>query len=104
MSNRFALDGIITTVDAVNAENELNRHEESVKQVAVADRIVITKSDLVDAEDLKKLEDRISTLNPGAPQKAVMGEIDPVRLFDTDRYDPKTSRSTCSAGSATRPI
>ena len=91
VSNRFALDGIITTVDAVNAENELNRHEESVKQVAVADRIVITKSDLVDAEDLKKLEDRISTLNPGAPQgKAVMGEIDPVRLFDTGLYDPKT--------------
>ena len=91
VSNRFALDGIITTVDAVNAENELNRHEESVKQVAVADRIVITKSDLVDAEDLKKLEDRITTLNPGAPQgKAVMGEIDPVRLFDTGLYDPKT--------------
>ena len=91
VSNRFALDGIITTVDAVNAENELNRHEESVKQVAVADRIVVTKSDLVDAEDLKKLEDRISTLNPGAPQgKAVMGEIDPVRLFDTGLYDPKT--------------
>ena len=91
VSNRFALDGIITTVDAVNAENELNRHEESVKQVAVADRIVITKSDLVDAEDLKKLEDRITTLNPGAPQgKAVMGEIDPARLFDTGLYDPKT--------------
>ena len=51
-------------MDAVNAENELNRHEESVKQVAVADRIVITKSDLVDAEDLKKLEDRIDDPQP----------------------------------------
>ena len=91
VSNRFALDGIITTVDAVNAENEFNRHEESVKQAAVADRIVITKSDLVEPHELQALEDRLTALNPGAPrEKAVMGEIAPAKLFDTGLYDPKT--------------
>lgn len=91
VSNRFALDGIITTIDAANAENELNRHEESVKQAAVADRIVITKSDLAEPDELKSLEDRIAALNPGAPrQKVVMGEIAPAKLFDTGLYDPKT--------------
>ena len=91
VSNRFALDGIITTVDAVNADSELNRHEESVKQAAVADRIVITKSDLVEPDEVEALKDRIAALNPGAPQeRVVMGDIAPAKLFDTGLYDPKT--------------
>ncbi|PPR11418.1 MAG: putative GTP-binding protein YjiA [Alphaproteobacteria bacterium MarineAlpha11_Bin1] len=88
---RFALDGIITTIDAVNAENELDSHEESVKQAAVADRLVITKSDLVTSDDLKGLKDRLSALNTGAPQEvAIMGEIAPYKVLDTGLYDPKT--------------
>ena len=91
ISNRYALDGIITTVDAMNADSQMNRHEESVKQAAVADRIVITKSDLVAPEALAALEARIGALNPGAPRfRAVMGEIAPDMLFDTGLYDPKT--------------
>ena len=91
VSNRFALDGIITTVDAVNAEGELNRHPESVKQAAVADRLVITKSDLAEKEDLEILEERLDALNPGAPrERVVMGDIAPKKLFDTGLYDPKT--------------
>ncbi len=91
ISNRYALDGIITTVDAVNADGQLDRHSESVKQVAVADRIVITKSDLVEPPALDALIERLDALNPGAPKVfAVMGEIDPDELFDTGLYDPKS--------------
>jgi len=91
ISNRYALDGIITTVDAVNAENELNKHKESVKQIAVADRIVITKSDLVQLTELKSLKARLKQLNPGSPKElAIMGEIAPDKLFDAGLYDPKT--------------
>ncbi len=91
ISNRYALDGIITTVDAVNAENELNKHKESVKQIAVADRIVITKSDLVQLTELKSLMARLKQLNPGSPKElAIMGEIAPDKLFDAGLYDPKT--------------
>jgi G3E family GTPase len=91
ISNRYALDGIITTVDAVNADSQMNRYEESVKQAAVADRIVITKSDLVEPDVLDALERRLDALNPGAPkQRAIMGEIGPEVLFDTGLYDPKS--------------
>lgn len=91
ISNRYALDGIITTVDAVNAEGQLDRHAESVKQAAVADRIVITKSDLVEPATLDALSERLDALNPGAPKVfAVMGEIAPDQLFDTGLYDPKS--------------
>lgn len=91
ISNRYALDGIITTVDAVNADGQLDRHAESVKQAAVADRIVITKSDLVEPPALDALIERLDALNPGAPKVfAVMGEIDPDELFDTGLYDPKS--------------
>lgn len=91
ISNRYALDGIITTVDAVNADGQLDRHAESVKQAAVADRIVITKSDLVEPPALDALIERLDALNPGAPKVfAVMGEIAPGELFDTGLYDPKS--------------
>ncbi|MEE2996823.1 MAG: GTP-binding protein [Pseudomonadota bacterium] len=91
LSDRFALDGIITSVDAVNATNQLNRHVESVKQAAVADRIVITKSDLVEPDALEELKNRLGTLNPGAPKEiAIKGCIPPEKLFDAGLYDPKT--------------
>ena len=91
ISNRYALDGIVTTVDAVNGPAQLDSQVESVKQAAVADRLVVTKPDLVDADDLADLEDRLGAINPGAPiHRAVMGALDPDALFDAGLYDPKT--------------
>ena len=89
--NRFALDGIVTTVDAVNAPGQLDTQHESVKQAAVADRIVMTKSDLVGADKISDLEDRLRRINPGAPiHRAVMGALHPNALFDAGLYDPRT--------------
>ena len=91
ISNRYALDGVITTVDAVNSGRQLDRHAESVKQAAVADRIVITKTDLLEPARLDALQKRLEALNPSAPKLlAVMGEIPPNQLFDTGLYDPKS--------------
>src|SRR5438128_9891546 len=68
---RYRLDGVITVVDAVNGAATLDGHMESVKQVAVADRIVLTKSDLVDTperrRDKEQLMARLRALNPAAP-------------------------------------
>src|SRR5580704_19545518 len=65
---RFRLDGVITVVDAVNAAATLDQHMESVKQVAVADRIVLTKTDLLGpAERQRALRARLGALNPAAP-------------------------------------
>src|SRR5262249_53157998 len=80
------LDAVVTTVDAVNAVHQLDEHFEAVKQVALADRLLITKRDL--AADIASLELRLSRLNPGATMDSVAhGEIDPARLFGAGLID-----------------
>lgn len=86
---RFRLDGVIATVDAVNGALQLDRHMESVKQAAVADRLLLTKQDIADPAQVETLQDRLKRLNPGAPVFAVaQGRIEPDRLFDAGLYDP----------------
>ena len=63
-ASAYRLDGIVTVVDAVNGMAHLDAQEEAVRQVAVADRIVISKTDLADPAPLR---DRLQALNPGAP-------------------------------------
>jgi G3E family GTPase len=88
-ANRFRLDGVVTLVDAVNAQAQLDAQEEAVRQVAVADRLVLSKTDLADADALAALRERLARLNPGAPQHvAVMGEIDPSLLLACGLFDP----------------
>ncbi|WP_019954435.1 CobW family GTP-binding protein [Yoonia vestfoldensis] len=62
----YALDGTVTAVDVVLGLSTLDRHAEAQAQVAMADRIVLTKSDLADATTLRALESRLDRLNPGA--------------------------------------
>ena len=78
----WAVDGIVTTVDAVNAHGQLSAHPESVKQAAIADRLLITKSDLSEPSGLAALRARLRTINPGAPiLTACHGDIEPAELF-----------------------
>ncbi|EIM25176.1 CobW family GTP-binding protein [Microvirga lotononidis] len=80
LSMRYAVEGVVTTVDAVNGVATLDAHREAVKQAAVAERIVVTKTDLVDdRQGLDRLRERLHQLNPGAalleadaPAKAVI--------------------------------
>ena len=91
VARRYRLDGVISTVDAVNGGDTLDRQLESVKQAAMADRLLITKADLVDLDTLRRLQDRLRALNPAAPQIiAEKGTADPALLFDAGLYDPKT--------------
>ena len=88
---RYRLDGVISTVDAVHGAGQLDQHPESVKQAAVADRIVLTKTDIATPEQVATLTRRLLAINPGASAvPAVLGEIDPDRLFDAGLYDPRT--------------
>ena len=91
VARRYRLDGVITAVDAVNGDDTLDRQIESVKQAAVADRLLITKTDLADNDVLRRLQDRLRGLNPAAPQIiSENGAVDPASLFDAGLYDPKT--------------
>jgi len=98
---RFGLDGVVTLVDAVNGAATLDAHAEAVKQVAVADRLVLTKSDLVDTpqqrEALGTLLDRLRLLNPAATiLDAAKGEATAAALLDAGLYDP--SRKIADVG------
>lgn len=92
---RYRLDGVVTLIDAINGLSTLNEHEEAVKQLAVADRIVATKTDLIDNEQKRgrftDLMARIAALNPGAEiLDAAKGEAVAKRLIGTGLYDPDT--------------
>jgi G3E family GTPase len=88
----FRLDGVITLVDAVNGNATLDAHVEAVKQVAVADRIVLGKADLVtDPGDLEMLRARLRQINPGAELLDVADTGTGVAaLFDCGLYNPAT--------------
>jgi len=83
----YALDGVITTVDALTGMATLDNHEESRRQAAVSDRIVLTKTDLAGAPT-DTLKERLAAFNPGAPvMAAVRGAIAPSVLFNCGFYD-----------------
>ena len=85
---RFRLDGVVTVVDAVNGAATLDAQDEAVKQAAVADRIVLSKTDLAEAEGVAALRARLAALNPGARVlDAARGEADAARLLDAGLYD-----------------
>jgi G3E family GTPase len=86
VASAYRLDGIVTVVDAVNGMTHLDTQEEAVRQVAVADRIVISKSDLAEAVPLR---DRLLALNPGAPVAEVTyGKVDPGFILPAGLFDP----------------
>ena len=90
---RFRLDGLVTVVDAINGGGTLDAQPEAVKQVAVADRIVLAKQDLVDTPERQAARDRLTAriraLNPAAPiLDAAAGEATADRLLDCGLYDP----------------
>jgi G3E family GTPase len=77
------LDAVIATVDAVNGSRQLREHAEAVKQAALADRIVITKTDLAAAPEVAALTRRLAELNPAATRfDLAAGEVAPAQLFD----------------------
>ena len=91
IASRYRLAGVVTTVDAVNGASTLDRHPEAVKQAAVADRLLLTKTDLASAETTRAIEVRLANLNPGARRIAVSGDaLDPAEVFDAGLYNPKT--------------
>src|SRR4051812_15191779 len=89
-AGRLVLGAVVTTVDAVNGAATLEREGISQKQVAVADRIVLTKLDLAGPAEPVLLR-RLEGLNAGAPLlMADHGRIDSTLVFNAGLYDPKT--------------
>ncbi|MEO7854843.1 MAG: GTP-binding protein [Rubrivivax sp.] len=66
ISQKYLLDAIVTMVDAVHADAQLDEHHEAQEQVAFADRVLITKTDLTTPDELKALRQRVVQMNPRA--------------------------------------
>jgi len=96
LGREFHLQALVTVIDVVNGERNLERMPEARKQAALADRIVITKSDLADTEATSRLVDRLASLNPASVATAVSGEIAPSFLLD----EPASPHRTFELGGA----
>ena len=96
---RFRLQAVVTLVDAMVGDVTLDAQMEAVKQVAMADRLVLTKRDLVtDSDALAALKARLAALNPGAPiLDAAAGEATASRLIEGVSYDPAARGADAAA-------
>jgi G3E family GTPase len=81
--HHYGLETVVATVDAVHGL----RHEESVKQVAIADTLVVTKGDLAETAPVVS---RLEELNPTADViEASFGDVEPAQLFGRPARDPR---------------
>ena len=79
---QYRLDGVVTLVDAINAVHQLESAPEAERQIALADRIFITKADLASADELARLQAAVTDINANAEQRpCAMGELHPRELI-----------------------
>ena len=91
----YRLDGVVTLVDAVNAPSQLASFPEAERQVALADRIFVTKADLADAAGIAALQASLAEINPRAEVRpCAMGEIDPSELIDIGLASARAGEGT----------
>jgi G3E family GTPase len=89
IANHYCLEAVVTLVDCVHGEAQLDRNPESLKQVAVADSLLISMTDLVAEEQLSSLREKLKDINPAAHVlKVTFGAVDPEELFHDGVRDP----------------
>ena len=101
VQSNYRLDGTVTTVDAVNGADQLDRQPEAAKQAAVADRLVVTKTDIAGPGAVAGLAARLRRINPHAPLlEVVLGEIEPDALLAAPERDLRTVADELAAEAA----
>ena len=97
-AERFRFDGVVTVVSAMHATSQIESHVEALKQVVMADRIVISKCDAASTADIEALSHTLQALNPGAPQiRAAKGAIAAADIVDCGLYDPSAKMPDVAA-------
>lgn len=88
LAARFRCDGVVTVVSALDAASQIEQQREALKQVVMADRLVISKCDLAEPAALDALAARLAALNPGAPQiRAARGAIKADDIIECGAYE-----------------
>ncbi len=94
IESTYRLDAVVVTIDSVYGLEQIANNKEALKQAAVADVLVLTKTDLASAEQIEKLEQMLTSINPGATQhKIVNGELDPAFIIDVGLFDLTTKQA-----------
>jgi G3E family GTPase len=90
LAPRFHVQAVVTTVDAVNGQGQLDSFGEAVQQAVLADIIVLTKTDLAQPDTIDELKRNLHRINPSASILDVInGAIPPQQLFEHAPADPK---------------
>jgi G3E family GTPase len=91
--HHFEPGAVIATVDALNGDGQLDREPETLKQVLVADRLVVTKTDVAERSSVDALVNRLRGLNPSADLLEIsFGEAEPALLLAPGSRDPRHLR------------
>lgn len=84
----YRLDAVVVTVDASYGLSQMEANVEALKQAAVADVLLITKTDLATTEQTSALKEKLIAINPGATQHTVLhGACDPLFVIDVGLFD-----------------
>ncbi|OIR17609.1 putative GTP-binding protein YjiA [mine drainage metagenome] len=88
IESTYRLDAVVVTIDSVYGLQQIAESSEALKQAAVADVLVLTKTDLASSEQICALQEKLSTINPGATQhQIIQGELDPAFVIDVGLFD-----------------
>ncbi|WP_341646447.1 CobW family GTP-binding protein [Thauera sp. SDU_THAU2] len=88
IAERYRVDGVVTAVDVTHVRGQLEAHAEAVRQVAMADRLLLTKCDLAGETERREVAEHVARLNPSARQVEVSaGAVAPDALFGCGLYD-----------------
>jgi len=88
VGRNYRIDGVVTVVDAKHGHDTLDRQPEAQNQVGFADRILLSKTDLVSPAEAESLRERLVRMNPRAPIESVhMGQIAVGRIFDIGGFN-----------------
>jgi G3E family GTPase len=99
LRHHFAVEAVVTTVDAVAGAATLDRHPESVKQAAVADTLLVTKADAAAPAAVDALQARLRAINPLATVRRVaFGAIAPADLLAGRAGQPRAVEVAADAG------
>ena len=95
LAAQYRLDGVVTLVDAIHGAHQIAHQPETPKQIALADRIFITKSDMVRSDCLESLMSCIAAINPGARLSLIVnGEVHPEALTNIGLGSARTGPAT----------
>jgi G3E family GTPase len=90
----YRLDAVVVTIDATYGLQQIAEHPEALKQAAVADVLLLTKTDIATPEQVSALKEKLIEINAGATQHKVLhGELDPLFIIDVGLFDASNQQA-----------